>query len=114
MKTDSPPNIAFKYRYRDTEHYETVVFENPDGWSLDTVDDILREKLIDEAYFDPEVWGLEQPHVPGASPEHDHPWCEFISVSHTDDPPTYHLIMFNFMLNIPHPGHHRSDDAPMA
>ncbi len=83
-------NIRFNYLYRDAGNYKTygsVIFQNPDKLRIAQIEPILRSKLIDEMFFDPNVLG-----VPALShdefaynSEIDHSWNEFESLEETDE-----------------------------
>ncbi len=58
MKKDLFRNIKLSYLFRDAGNYKMfgyVVLSNPTDKSAEEIDDDLRRRLIDAAYFYPEL-----------------------------------------------------------
>lgn len=82
------PNIQFNYLYRDGGNYKdwgSVVFANPDNYSLPEAETIIKPKLIDETFFYAEEWGL--PNLRWDIGIDDPTWHEFVSLEFTDEAP---------------------------
>jgi len=82
------PNIKFNYRYRDGANYKrfnSVIFANPTGIDLSTLEDIIRSKLIDETYFYADEWGLPEIFTETWHFRNDPSWHEFEGVEFTED-----------------------------
>src|SRR3569623_572761 len=82
------PNIQFNYLYRDGGNYKnwgSVVFANPDNYSLAEAEAIIKRRLIDEEFFYAEEWGL--PDLRGDISIDDPTWHEYVSLEFTDDAP---------------------------
>jgi hypothetical protein len=55
------PNIKFSYLYRDSgnyKNYRSIIFENPAGIALSTLNEAIQSKLIDGTWFYAAEWGL--------------------------------------------------------
>jgi len=84
------PNIKFNYLYRDGANYKnfsSVIFENPDGTSIDVLQNIIKPKLIDETWFYVDQWNLPDLHFATWNNEFDHTWHEFESIEYTSEAP---------------------------
>ena len=74
------PNIKFNYRYRDGANYKNfgfVIFDNPDGVSIEVVDSIIKSKLIDETWFYADQWHLPELYLTTFDSKRDPTWHEF-------------------------------------
>lgn len=75
--------IIIEYLYRDAANYKLfkeAEIDNPNNLTLKEFEKWFRSKLIDELYFVPHDFGLIKPQFPSYNPEHDHDWCELISL----------------------------------
>lgn len=84
-------NIKFEYMYRDAGNYKQygeTVFGNPENLSIDSVKNKIVESLIDNEYFDPSVWGIDNIAAYPYDPELDHDWYEFNDVNLSNSEPT--------------------------
>jgi hypothetical protein len=93
-------NIKFNYLYRDAGNYKIwgyEVFGNPDLLSLEVIDRAIRTSLIDGEFFDPEFWKVKRLKHDDWIPELDHTWNEFDSVEYTDENPTVHISISEFI-----------------
>ena len=80
-------NIKFYYLYRDASNYKRygyVVFANPNNISVVSIEETIRENLIDGEYFDAAGWQLPLLffEVPNAD---DHDWHEFEDIEETEE-----------------------------
>ena len=76
------------YLYRDAGNYKQhgcVVFENPNNWRLNEVDQRIRAALIEGEFFVARHWGLPDLRGDEWNDELDHDWHEFESVGETED-----------------------------
>ena len=83
-------NIIFEYLYRDAGNYknwESVIFSNPNSYSVDTVRDSIRRAMSNAEYFDAVAVRLPDLHFPDAIATLDLPLHEFFDVSATDQNP---------------------------
>lgn len=88
--------------YRDAGNYKThsfVIFGNPNRLPINTIEDAIRKKLIDETFFNPLTLK-----VPALIPESfqydadlDHSWNEFDSLEITDEEITDDRIINELM-----------------
>lgn len=81
-------NVKFNYLYRDGGNYKTfgsIIFINPTGLSINEIEQKLRDKLIDDCFFDPKI--LQVPALKHSNfsydPELDHNFNEFESIEET-------------------------------
>lgn len=73
-------NILFKYLYRDASNYKLFneyAFSNTNNISLDSINSVIRNNLIDQEYFDPDCWGLPRLEFDDYDETLDHDWHEF-------------------------------------
>ena len=85
------PNIKFSYLYRDGGNYKnygSVIFENSNGITLETLNAAIQSKLIDRTWFYAEAWGLPDLRTNPFDVETDPTWHEFESVEYTADQAT--------------------------
>lgn len=79
-------NLQFNYLYRDGGNYKrfgSIIFSNPTNLSVAELEDILRKRLIDEAYFYHEK--LDVPPLFFNEIKADDPsWHEYESMERTD------------------------------
>lgn len=83
-------NIVFEYLYRDAGNYknwESVVFSNPNSFSVDTVRAGIRQAMSNAGYFDAPAVRLPDLHFPEFSAALDLPLHEFFDVSVTAQNP---------------------------
>lgn len=81
-------NIKLNYLYRDAGNYKQfhcVIFSNEYGYSLEEVDNAIRNALIDETWFDATKWGLKDIRPEVLDDELDHGWHEFEGVEKVCD-----------------------------
>jgi hypothetical protein len=85
------PNIKFNYLYRDAGNYKThgyVVFTNPEGVSLQQMEERIRAKLIDGIWFYAHKWPVPDLHSQKWDDELDHTFHEFEGLEYTNQAPT--------------------------
>lgn len=88
------PNIKFNYLYRDGGNYKTygsVVFANPENYSLGELEAVIRARLIDGLWFYAHEWGVSDLHSQPWDNELDHYFHEFESLEFTRDAPNSFL-----------------------
>ncbi len=72
--------IVFKYLYRDGGNFKNwgdVCLKNEQGLSVEEIDALIRECLIDEMYFSAEKVGLPTLYFVERNDQLDHEWHEF-------------------------------------
>ncbi len=97
------PNIQLNYLYRCGGNYKNfgeVIFANPDGLSLQQVEEAIKAALIDHHWFYANDWLLPPLHFPKWDPELDHLWHEYESIEPTDLPATDARTISQFMAAI--------------
>ncbi|CAN5328706.1 hypothetical protein BH09BAC6_BH09BAC6_15400 [soil metagenome] len=90
------PNIKFSYLYRDSgnyKNYRSIIFENPAGIALSTLNEAIQSKLIDGTWFYAAEWGLPDLCSNTFNLETDPTWHEFESVEFTNEPATIHFLI---------------------
>jgi hypothetical protein len=100
------PNIKLYYMYRDGANYKNhgeVIFRNPDVLSIETIENILRSKLIDEAYFYVDKWNLPDLHFGKWDNEIDHTFHEYESVEYTNEATTDDRTIKQLLINLHYP-----------
>jgi hypothetical protein len=93
-------NIAFHYLYRDGANYKnfnTVVFCNPDGVSLDTLNKLLKKKLISEEYFYASEWKIPDMHFGSWDSEIDHEFHQFGAIEYTTEVANSDITLAEFV-----------------
>lgn len=96
------PNIRFKYQYRDAANYKLfaeVIFSNPCSRDIEWMREQVQLRLIDGEFFEPKKWGLMKPQFPIFDQELDHDWCEFDSLSYTDEKSSMSIESFIQKMN---------------
>jgi len=94
------PNIKFNYLYRDSGNYKkfnTVIFANPAGIDLSTLESLIKSKLIDETWFHAEEWQLPEIFTDIIDFRLDPTWHEFESIEYTDEPADDNFNLIEFM-----------------
>ena len=97
------PNIQLNYLYRCGGNYKNfgeVIFANPDGLSLQQVEEAIKATLIDHHWFYAHHWHLPSLHFPKWDPELDHLWHEYEGVEYTGLPATDARSISQFMAAI--------------
>ena len=82
------PNIKFNYLYRDGGNYKTygsVVFANPENYSLAELEAAIRARLIDGLWFYTHQWGVPDLHTHPWDNKLDHSFHEFESLEFTEE-----------------------------
>lgn len=90
------PNIKFNYLYRDAGNYKTygsVVFANPQNYSLAELENAIRAKLIDGTWFYAHQWDVPDLHTHPWHNELDQTFHEFESLEFTDDGPNHNALI---------------------
>ncbi|WP_018342374.1 hypothetical protein [Cytophaga aurantiaca] len=80
-------NVRFNYQYRDTanfKQYGSVIFSNPNQLSIETIEEQLKEVLIDQEYFIPKACEVPLIYRFPFDSELDHEWYEMDSVEETN------------------------------
>jgi hypothetical protein len=93
-------NIAFHYLYRDGANYKnlnTVIFDNPDGVSLDLLSKLLKEQLLSEEYFYANDWKIPDMHFGSWDSEIDHEFHQFAMIEYTKERPNSEITLAEFM-----------------
>jgi hypothetical protein len=93
-------NIAFHYLYRDSANYKnfnSVVFDNPDGISLEVLNKLLKRKLISEEYFYSNEWKIPDMHFGNWDSEIDHGFHQFESIEYTNEVANAPITLSEFM-----------------
>ena len=98
-------NIKFRYLYRDGANYKNyneVIFSNPNGISLEIIENIIRECLIDGVWFVATKWNLPDMHFKEYSwdSDIDHDWHEFEYLEQTLDSVTEKFSVEDFLNQI--------------
>lgn len=81
-------NIKFSYLYRDYSNYKKfseVVFANPNGISIEEVNAIIKNHLIEDMWFNSTEWDVPDLHFDDWNPEDDHALHEFESIEETEE-----------------------------
>nr|WP_319400960.1 hypothetical protein [uncultured Carboxylicivirga sp.] len=81
-------NILFKYLFRDDGNYKTfseVVFSNQNNAKLDMVLLCIEARLIEGAWFDPDLWQIPRFgfHKANTFGMDDYLWYEFDDIAWT-------------------------------
>lgn len=93
-------NIKFNYLYRDFSNYKnynSIVLSNPNNFSINEIDKLIREYLIDGEYFEAEKIGIPSLFFEEKN-EDDHEWHEFESLQVVKDLP-YNELTIEDLLN---------------
>lgn len=80
-------NIQFNYLYRDGANYKNygfAIFENDLDISLNEIEKLIINKLIDQTWFYVDQWHLPDLHFEKWDNQMDHTFHEFENVEHTD------------------------------
>jgi hypothetical protein len=80
-------SIQFSYLYRDAGNFKnfgTVVFANANESSLEKLNAMIKQKLIDEMYFDAFNAGTPSLFFEDYDEELDHDWHEFECISEVE------------------------------
>lgn len=84
-------NIEFFYLYRDAGNFKnfgTVVFTNKNQISLEKLNEMIKQKLIDEMYFDAFNASVPSLFFDDYDEELDHDWHEFECINEVETMPT--------------------------
>lgn len=98
---NSLDNIEFEYLYRDGGNYkiyQSVVFNNPDGFDIQWIEAKIKSKLIDGEFFYPTKWRL--PFRTFGEGLNENSWAEFVSISSTREAPNIKMNISNFLQTI--------------
>lgn len=93
-------NIKFNYLYRDGGNYKihgNRVFSNSENLSVDEIERIIKEALIDGEFFDPKQWDIQLLKFDNWDSESDHFWHEFESVELTSKESTSDKRIADFL-----------------
>jgi hypothetical protein len=96
-------NIKFNYLYRDGANYKNygfVVFQNPQNISIEYLLNLIKSKLIEEAWFYADQWKLPDLHFEKWNNEFDHTYHEFESIEYTNEAPNSVLTLEEFINTI--------------
>ena len=83
-------NIEFSYLYRDAGNFKsfgTVVFTNKNQTSLEKLNEMIKQRLIDEIYFDALNASVPSLFFDDYDDELDHDWHEFECISEVETMP---------------------------
>ncbi len=100
MMSDSKNNIKFNYLYRDGGNFKVwgcEIFSNPDSIETDNIEARIKQSLIDGEFFDPEKWGVSRLKFDDWVPKLDHTWNEYDSIEITNEEPTIHYSINQFL-----------------
>ena len=73
-------NIEFSYLYRDAGNFKnfgTVVFANKNQTSLEKLNEMIKQRLVDEMFFDAVNTSVPSLFFDDYDEELDHDWHEF-------------------------------------
>ena len=95
-------NIEFSYLYRDASNYKQyhqVVFANPNNISLEKIQTVINNKLIDGNWFVSKNWNLPDMHFKEYSwdNEADHEWHELDCIEETTEHATIEVSIEDFI-----------------
>ena len=98
-------DIKFCYQYRDGANYKQyneVSFSNPNKRSLEEVDNIIKNFLIDSCWFYAEAWHLPDMHFTEYVWENeiDHSWHEYKGLVYADTDKKPEKNIEDFLLNV--------------
>lgn len=96
-------NIKFNYLYRDGGNYKihgSEFFTNSGNLSVDEIERIVKEALIDGEFFDPKKWDIQLLKFDNWDSELDHFWHEFESVELTSEQSTSDNSIADFLETI--------------
>ncbi|MEO6820665.1 MAG: hypothetical protein ABI204_13110 [Ginsengibacter sp.] len=98
-------NIKFNYLYRDASNFKNyceVVFSNPNGKSLDEIERLVRDNLIEGCWFIANEWKMPDAHFMNYSWDNqiDHEWHEFESIQETKEETTHEININEFLSRI--------------
>jgi hypothetical protein len=96
-------NIKVVYLYRDYSNYKNwgeIIFENPENISIGTIENQIRECLIEGEWFYAHEWEIPDLHFKTWNIEDDHCWHEFADVEETTEPATTHNSLKEFLQKI--------------
>lgn len=85
------PNIKFNYLYRDAGNYKSfgaVILANPNNFTLQQAEELIRPKLIDGTWFYASQWQVPDLHIHNWDNDLDHTFHEFDSLEYTSEQPT--------------------------
>jgi hypothetical protein len=88
---DFAMNIEFSYLYRDAGNFKnfgTVVFANKNQTSLEKLNEMIKQRLIDGMYFDAFNASVPSLFFDDYDEELDHDWHEFECLSEVATMPT--------------------------
>ena len=98
-------NIKFNYLYRDGANYKNyneVVFDNAKNLSIQSIETVIKENLIEGQWFIASDWNLPDMHFkdyPWDS-EIDHDWHGFDSLEQTTGSTTDNISIEAFLKRI--------------
>jgi len=98
-------NIKFSYLYRDGSNYKNhnqIVFSNPNSRTIQEIEKIIREKLIENQWFYCKEWNVPDMHFSefNYSSQIDHDWHEFESIEETIETVTGSVSIDQFLLGL--------------
>ena len=101
-KTINPSqNIRFDYFYRDAGNYKlfnSVVFSNKRGLSIEHIVKVVKISFIDKGWFDPLACGLPQLKFEKFDEELDSDWHELSKICFTDQAATMDIDISDFLI----------------
>ncbi|MCR9100164.1 MAG: hypothetical protein NXI25_09445 [bacterium] len=101
--SDSFTKIEVLYLYRDAGNYKIYdkrVLPCSSQYTIDEMEQRLRDVLIDEEYFLPGALGISRPSFGYYDSDLDHDWLEFIGLCRTDLEADTDLDFFSFVENM--------------
>lgn len=96
-------NIKFSYLYRDCSNYKNynqIVLSNPNSRTVEEIETIIREKLIDSQWFYCKEWNVPDLHFKefGYDSEIDVDWHEFEAVEETNEKASEQNCIDDFLM----------------
>jgi hypothetical protein len=92
-------NIEFSYLYRDAGNYKnfnSIVFANINNVNIDSLEQLIRSKLIEGNWFYADQWLMPDLHFHTWN-NFDHDWHEFESVTFTSKSAGFSVSLHSWM-----------------
>lgn len=101
-KNISCSNIRFAYMYRDAGNNklrDVAIFTNNSQLTLCQIAKFVEAAFIKEAWFDPDLCGIERLHFEQHDSDLDHDWHQIETVSLTKETATMEIDIADFLFN---------------